>query len=59
MVWALMQTNNLIAPTNEEGHNQAHNSSPRSTEAWPKSDKDEPSFEGFEVQSETLRGGGE
>ena len=33
MVRALMRSNNLLAPSNKEGPNPTHNSSPKSTEA--------------------------
>ena len=41
MVRALMRSNNLLAPSNEEGPNPTHNSSPKSTEAQRDSDRDE------------------
>ena len=43
MVRTLMHSNNLLAPSNKEGPNPTHNSSPKSTEAWRESDRDEPS----------------
>ena len=45
MVQALMRSNNLLPPSNEEAPNQVHTSSPKSVHALQESEQDETSFE--------------